>query len=330
MNDSFKIYSRTDILNRVAARVGETKIGECVQTIQSLDDLSQTNARYVLLGIPEDIGVRANYGISGAATAWEAAVSSFLNIQSNRFFTGNEVVLAGHVHIEAPADDSINSLRKKVSEIDGLVMDVVQKIVSCGKIPLIIGGGHNNAYPIIKGTSMAIGAPMGAINIDAHADLRRTDEGRHSGNGFSFALAEGCLSKYLVYGLHESYNNEYTLETIQGNEHIMAAFFDQLPQDAASRRTQWQKFMMAAPALCGLELDLDSVQNTLSSAYTPSGFSLNEVRSMVRFSGKAFTYLHICEGAAELSDGRTDRLTGKAIAYLVSDFIKGQNTQNQT
>ncbi|MDB5211283.1 MAG: arginase, partial [Sediminibacterium sp.] len=34
-------------------------------------------------------------------------------------------------------------------------------------------------------------------------------------------------------------------------------------------------------------------------------------------------YLHICEGATQLADGRTNSSTGKMISYLVSDFVKG-------
>jgi formiminoglutamase len=33
-------------------------------------------------------------------------------------------------------------------------------------------------------------------------------------------------------------------------------------------------------------------------------------------------YVHICEGATHLADGRTDNSTGKLISYLISDFIK--------
>ena len=33
-------------------------------------------------------------------------------------------------------------------------------------------------------------------------------------------------------------------------------------------------------------------------------------------------YLHICEGATRLADGRADATSGKLISYLVSDFIK--------
>jgi formiminoglutamase len=35
-------------------------------------------------------------------------------------------------------------------------------------------------------------------------------------------------------------------------------------------------------------------------------------------------YLHICEGAAHLSSGKSDDLTGKLVSFLVSDFIKMQ------
>jgi formiminoglutamase len=44
---------------------------------------------------------------------------------------------------------------------------------------------------------------VNAINFDAHSD--RILEGRHSGNGFSYAYEEGFLKKYFIFGLHEIY-----------------------------------------------------------------------------------------------------------------------------
>jgi len=38
-------------------------------------------------------------------------------------------------------------------------------------------------------------------------------------------------------------------------------------------------------------------------------------------------YLHICEGAAALADGRSCDSTGKLISYLVSDFVKAIQSQ---
>src|SRR5690606_14742193 len=72
----------------------------------------------------------------------------------------------------------------------------------------------------------------------------------------------------------------------------------------------------------GLEVDLDSIQNIPSSALTPSGFSVNEVRQMVsHFSkNKNILYLHLCE-AAPTPNTDQERTIGKLISYLITDFI---------
>jgi formiminoglutamase len=72
------------------------------------------------------------------------------------------------------------------------------------KNPII--GGHNNSYGNIKGTALAKGKPVNAINFDAHSDFRIL-EGRHSGNGFSYAYEEGFLKKF-YFGLHENYTSK--------------------------------------------------------------------------------------------------------------------------
>ena len=92
----------------------------------------------------------------------------------------------------------VEYLRDVVSEIDIHVADVIQQVVSCNKIPIIIGGGHNNSYGNIKGTALAKGKPVNAINFDAHSDFRIL-EGRHSGNGFSYAYEEAFLKKYFIF-----------------------------------------------------------------------------------------------------------------------------------
>ena len=83
--------------------------------------------------------------------------------------------------------------------------------------------------------------------------------------------------------------------------------------------------------LTGIDLDLDAIQNTLSSAMTPIGISPVHARQYVSFAAadtKA-AYLHICEGATRLADGRTDATSGKLASYLVSDFVKGRESVNR-
>lgn len=319
---SFRIFSQGDILTLVNKREGETKLGERVQHIEQLSDLENSTAKFVLLGIPEDIGVRANYGIGGAQTAWKPALKTFLNLQQNQFLKGEDVLVLGEFDIPENNTTDIEVLRKAVAEIDDLVYPIIQAIVLAGKIPIVIGGGHNNCYPIIKGTSLALNEKVNVLNIDAHTDLRNTDEGRHSGNGFSTAIKDGYLNQYRIFGLHQNYVSEAQLNYIANNEAIKVLYFDDLIKERTSTCAEAEKLLEDVKSPLGLEIDLDSICNTLASATTPSGFTLNEVRQLVLSLNKDFTYLHICEGAYQLKDGRKDETIGKTIAYLISDFVK--------
>jgi formiminoglutamase len=77
--------------------------------------------------------------------------------------------------------------------------------------------------------------------------------------------------------------------------------------------------------LTGIDLDIDCIEHTLSSAMTPVGIFPNHARQYLAYAAAVSkpAYLHICEGATRLSDGRTDATSGKLVSYLVSDFIKG-------
>ncbi len=324
--DSLKIYTEGEIFPLISLREGEVKLGEKVQFTHSLADLSQSTAKFVLLGIPEDIGVRANLGTGGTQTAWLPTLKVLLNMQSNPFFNGEELLILGHIDIAAPADQSLSGLRNKVHTIDGLVYPIIEQVISANKIPIVIGGGHNNAYGIIWGASLAHNAKMNVVNIDAHADLRKA-EGRHSGNGFTYAIQNGCLDQYRIFGLQQNYVNIELPNFLDSSENIRAFYYEDLLKSEEPIRKKWSAFIKDLPEPRGLELDLDSIANVLSSASSPSGFALNDIRGLLLSLDKKFSYLHICEGATQLTDGRQDLATAKTIALLISDFIKSTNNQ---
>ncbi len=320
--EGLKLYTPSDIQALTNRREGETKLGEKVQTISDLGALKECKAPFVVLGIPEDIGVRANYGIGGTSGAWQAALKALLNVQSNSFLNGAEILILGHFQFKEPNDSSPDGLSRKVEEIDEFVYPVIRQIIEAGKVPVVIGGGHNNAYPIIKGVSLAIENKIDVVNIDAHGDLRET-KGRHSGNGFSYAIKDGFLKNYGIFGLHENYNNSHVLNLIKERDEINCIYFDELIK-SKDRTVLLHSFVHPFDYHLGLEIDLDSIENVLSSASSPSGFTLNDMRRLVLNSKKKFYYLHLCEGAVELADGRKDPLTAKTIVYLLTDFIKAQ------
>lgn len=329
----FNILSGKDILSLTNCRPGETKLGERIQTADSgpwQEVVAQSDARFVLVGIPEDIGVRANFGIGGANTAWQPALQALLNIQSTAKFQGSELLVLGQFDFEQVMTQSggwsVEQLRVAVSEIDSAVAPVINTIVAVGKIPIIIGGGHNNCYPIIKGAAQAAGQSINAINLDAHSDFRMA-EGRHSGNGFRYAKLENWLHRYSVIGLHESYNSQHVVEEFMSSPDLDFVWYEDIFiresirfDDAVSKAIS---FTTGRPV--GLEIDLDCLSNVLASAMTPVGMSTLDARRYIRQCAALadVAYFHITEGATNLANGRTDMNTAKLIACFVTDFIKG-------
>ncbi len=344
--EHFKFYNKNDILSLTKIRRFETKLGERLQHIHEPahwgEELNRSAARYVLLGIPEDIGVRANYGAGGADTAWLPFLQAFLNIQSNEFLPGEDLLLLGHFDfgdikylIDKNAhgqSELIDAYRHAVGKIDEEVEEVIKIITATGRIPIVIGGGHNNTYPIIKGTAKGLYkaeriplAQINCINLDAHADYRAA-EGRHSGNGFRYAAEDGYLGKYCIIGIHENYIPQTVLMEIHNNPFVDYTSYEEI---FISERKNFIQAIAHATGFTenthtGIELDLDCVEGVLSSAGTPCGISTLQARQYLSFAATDSkpAYLHICEGAVQLSDGRRDELTGKLISYLVSDFIK--------
>jgi formiminoglutamase len=341
-----KIYSKQDILSLTRIRRFETKLGEMIQALGNLQNieqaLEQSSAKFVIAGIPEGIGVKANLGIGGADSAWIPFLQSFLNIQSNDFLLGDDLLLLGHFNfndIETLIDSNANTYEEKieayrhaVNTIDDEVEHLVKLITQNKKIPVLIGGGHNNSYGCIKGAAKGLHkagviplAQISAINLDAHADFRPT-EGRHSGNGFRYADEDGYLEKYCVIGLHENYIPQNCWIDIVNDPFIDVITFEDI--FIHEKRSFIQAIAHATSftedTYCGIELDLDVIEDTLSSASTPVGVSPLHARQYINFAAidTKVAYLHICEGATKLSDGRSDESTGKLISYLVSDFIK--------
>lgn len=336
MSKHLSILNKEQLQLLVKVREGEVKLGEQVLLVPPTADwqehLFSSNATFVLLGIPEDIGVRANGGIGGAHSAWTSALQSIVNIQSTTAFNGEELLILGAFDcndwMEQSQAMNLAQLRELVAKIDEEVYPVIQSIIEAGKIPIVIGGGHNNSFPLLKAASLAFGESVNSINLDAHSDYR-IREGRHSGNGFRYAKAEKYLDKYAMVGLHENYNSEPIINDLRTDDSIHFSYFEDIfiQQNIDFKQAILQAINFTDGQPTGIELDLDCIENVLSSAATPTGISTLQARQYVAMVADKSNcaYLHICEGATQLANGKIDNNTGKLIAYLVSDFIKAYN-----
>lgn len=332
---SVHLFQKEDLAQYCIPREGEVKIGQTILLPENSNWkswLANQKAQFVLLGIPEDIGVRANGGIGGAQTAWESFLKAFLNIQDNTFLKGKHMILLGTVAVQElmeryTPDATPAMLREGVAALDELLYPVIEAIVSARKIPVLIGGGHNNAYPLLKGLSMAKNEAVNVINLDAHADFR-AQEGRHSGNGFSYAYTEGYLKKYAALGLHQAYNNSAIIDQFAANPDLKAIWFESiyLQQELNFKQGLQQALAHVKAQFFGVELDLDCIADTLSSAQSPLGFSRSEAWQYVfECAGQSkAAYLHLTEAVAVRADGAQYPMTGKLLSYLVQAFVKGK------
>ena len=155
--EHLKPFTSSELKSILKKRPKETKFGEHILLLPNFNDiyeqLSKLDVSYVVFGIKEDIGVFANHGKTGTYNAWNATIKILFNTQSNLHTHAKKVLILGHLEFDYFQDKlktldqtkkkDIQKARKEVANIDASVSHLVSQIVKAGKIPIIIGGGHN-------------------------------------------------------------------------------------------------------------------------------------------------------------------------------------------
>ena len=307
----FQKFNDNDLQKILSKREGETKLG------QTLSNLAK--AKYVIIGVEESVGPRANKGRAGAENGFNAFLSSFLNMQSNESLSGDAIHVLGKITAQ---NDAEGNLFEIVEELDAFLVQILHANLSKDQIPIVIGGGHNNAYPLMKFSYERLHEAIQVVNFDAHADYRLL-EGRHSGNPFSYAYKDGFLKKYHVLGLHQRYNSQQIMDDLRRDGH----YFTFHESYMLGRHNYFDDFRTLNDTLSqtdefiGIELDMDTIERMPSSAYSPVGISIEIARIYISRMAKQkkIAYLHLPEGAP--TNELENRIVGKTLAYLISDFI---------
>ena len=91
-----------------------------------------------------------------------------------------------------------------------------------------------------------------------------------------------------------------------------------------NQKQTWQQAIQYAiqfthETYTGIELDVDAIANTESSAISPTGITALQARQYINTMAKQqhIAYLHIAEG-----QHIHNQHTAKLVAYLVIDFVK--------
>ncbi|MEI5640360.1 MULTISPECIES: formimidoylglutamase [unclassified Pseudoalteromonas] len=347
MNSAVKIYDEHAISELTVSRDGETRLWQSISFLQSQDnflealkDAAAFGIRYVLVGIPEDIGPRANCGKGGSELGWQAFLKRFLNQPENQFLSAKKVLLLGEVELddinaEASSLDNtqpqqLQRLRQLCASIDQRVIAVFAAIFAAGLEPIVIGGGHNNAYGLLQGYFQATQSPLAALNFDPHADFRAC-EGRHSGNGFSYAHQAGSLADYHIIGLHEQKNNQAILTRLHDVGFGFTSYQDIYVRRVKSLTEAVTAALASYHATTGLgvELDVDAITAMPASALTYQGFSAADAEHFVYLASqhKNSKYLHLCEAApSRHPHGEAVGIEhcGQVLANLVNAYLSAK------
>jgi formiminoglutamase len=158
-------------------RPDDPRLGEVAEFWRG-DPAALRPGRPVLIGFPQDEGVRRNGGRAGAAEApreirrWLYRLVPW-DCTTNADLAALRPLDLGDVRIGGSLEDTQAALGK-----------VVGAVLRAGAVPIVLGGGHETAYGHYLGYVNAA-IPVGVINLDAHLDVRPLIDGKgHSGSPF--------------------------------------------------------------------------------------------------------------------------------------------------
>lgn len=164
-----------------------------------LERVSDVKHGFCIIGFKSDEGVKRNRGRVGAKKAPDEIRKHLFSLPwhfgSVALYDAGDVECSGDLEL---AQDELKSLVSIVHE---------KKL-----FPIILGGGHEVAFPSIMGFYESRGKLPSIVNFDAHFDMRDYSSGPTSGTSFrqigDFCKSRGERFKYCCVGIQKSANTK--------------------------------------------------------------------------------------------------------------------------
>ncbi len=244
------------------------------------DEDSYDAADIVIIGCPQDEGVRRNDGRPGAAAGPDAIRRQFykltpMNIRKSVFDLG---------------DIALGATLEETHETHAAV---VEQVLRDGKRVIVLGGGNDISYP--DGVAMAnvFGADRWiAVNVDSHLDVRLAEQ-RNSGTPYRQLLDEGHLLPTYFYAvgyqthlcspiyydyLRDLGVHRISLEVIRSRTEADAEIREQIREEFINHSTSMNTFF-------GFDLDaVRSADAPGTSAPSPLGLRAGEFITLVKYA----------------------------------------------
>lgn len=303
--DKKLFYSRQDNL--------DPRLGEQARAI-SVKDISKL--QWHLVGYPDDEGIRLNGGRVGAALAPDTIRSYLYKMTPG--LREQTLPLLDLGNFDTSAGD-LNSRHQSAYEL-------AESIFRSDGYILSLGGGHDYGFSDSGAFAKVFQSdnPL-VINFDAHLDVRRTDQGHHSGTPFRRLLEAFPKISFVEIGIQNQCNSRTHLLWLKDQGGV-ALELDEILYAPNSTQAIFDFLLphLDRPRPVFVSIDLD----VFSSAYAPgcsqswpTGLKPNDVLASLDFI-KARSHLKGA-GFYEVSppldvDDRTSRLTALLIHKVLT------------
>lgn len=143
-------------------------------------------AKFVILGSPQDKGVKRNRGRTGAKDAPDEIRTELYKLVVNEKIASLNLFDIGNVKIQSTLEET-HLLQEKI----------IYHLLKQGKRIISLGGGNDISYPDCKALSN-YNRNLLAINVDSHPDVR-FDIPRNSGTSYRMLLEENLIDGKYFY-----------------------------------------------------------------------------------------------------------------------------------
>jgi formiminoglutamase len=296
-----------DALFRSRGDASDPRIGEIVgRTPERFAE-----AEVVIVGCPQDEGVRRNGGRAGAAQA-PGEIRRALYRLATSGVDGVKLYDAGDTRIGATLEETHSAQ-----------LLVMRRLLDAGKRVVVLGGGNDIAYPDCSALAQSAGDVI-AFNVDAHFDVR-ADQPRNSGTPYRQLLDDGALTPARFHEIGSvPWSNSATYARWLAAKRVQVTPLAALRSRGIERT--FRRFLREAQAakavFWGLDLDVVRAADAPGvSAPNPLGLSGDEFCAIATMAGAErrtrvveFTE---CNPAFDV-DHRTSRLVAVAIHHYLT------------
>ncbi|MCH7947594.1 MAG: formimidoylglutamase [candidate division Zixibacteria bacterium] len=270
------------------------------------------DAEIIIIGCPQDEGVRRNNGRVGAAAAPDKIRQLLYQLTSPPELTTGRVVDLGNIKI---ADT--------LEETHEIQAKVVAEIIGDKKRLIVLGGGNDISYPDCLGLSKVHKSIL-ALNIDSHFDVRE-NEVRNSGTPYRQLLEENIIrpENFFELAIQPFANSEIYWQYLK-SKGVSIHTLEQLRQQGIEKTLRSILDKNKADAIFW-GFDIDSVRSAdapgVSASYS-TGLTSEEILSIAAIAGRdaRSKILEISEVNPTYDiDNRTAKLAAQiVIRYLCS------------